>query len=70
MRRGLPLQGVAALALWMLRRFAPIVAPDLPGFEQSDMPPRERFSHTFDNIAKVIIRFTDALNSLANLGRA
>jgi len=54
----------------MLRRFAPIVAPDLPGFEQSDMPPRERFSHTFDNIAKVIIRFTDALNSLANLGRA
>ena len=28
-----------------------IVAPDLPGFGQSDMPPREKFSYTFDNIA-------------------
>jgi pimeloyl-ACP methyl ester carboxylesterase len=31
-----------------------IVAPDLPGFGQSDMPPREKFSYTFDNIARVI----------------
>ena len=31
-----------------------IVAPDLPGFGQSDMPPREKFSYTFDNIAGVI----------------
>jgi hypothetical protein len=29
-----------------------IVAPDLPGFGQSDMPPREKFSYTFDNIAR------------------
>src|SRR6516162_2204178 len=36
-----------------------IVAPDLPGFGQSDMPPREKFSYTFDNIAKVIERFTE-----------
>src|SRR6202042_635270 len=34
-----------------------IVAPDLPGFGQSDMPPREKFSYTFDNIAGVIDRF-------------
>jgi pimeloyl-ACP methyl ester carboxylesterase len=38
-----------------------IVAPDLPGFGQSDMPPRDRFSYTFDNIAKVIIRFTEII---------
>ena len=35
-----------------------IVAPDLPGFGQSDMPPREKFRYTFDNIAGVIDRFT------------
>ena len=28
-----------------------IVAPDLPGFGQSDMPPRDKFAYTFDNIA-------------------
>jgi pimeloyl-ACP methyl ester carboxylesterase len=39
-----------------------IVAPDLPGFGQSDMPPRDRFSYTFDNIAKVIIRFTEVID--------
>jgi pimeloyl-ACP methyl ester carboxylesterase len=38
-----------------------IVAPDLPGFGQSDMPPREKFSYTFDNIARVIERFTDVI---------
>src|SRR5262245_61931613 len=36
-----------------------MVAPDLPGFGQSDMPPREQFSYTFDNIAGVIDRFTE-----------
>jgi pimeloyl-ACP methyl ester carboxylesterase len=36
-----------------------IVAPDLPGFGQSGMPPRNQFSYTFDNIAGVIDRFTD-----------
>jgi len=39
-----------------------IVAPDLPGFGQSDMPPRERFRYTFDSIARVIDRFTDVIN--------
>lgn len=38
-----------------------MVAPDLPGFGQSDMPPREKFSYTFDNIAHVIDRFTDVI---------
>lgn len=38
-----------------------IVAPDLPGFGQSDMPPRSQFSYTFDNIARVIDRFTEII---------
>jgi pimeloyl-ACP methyl ester carboxylesterase len=36
-----------------------IIAPDLPGFGQSDMPDRARFKYTFDNIARVIDRFTE-----------
>src|SRR6476646_11185905 len=35
-----------------------LVAPDLPGFGQSDMPPREQFKYTFDKLAGVIERFT------------
>jgi pimeloyl-ACP methyl ester carboxylesterase len=38
-----------------------MVAPDLPGFGQSDMPPREKFSYTFDTIARVIERFTEVI---------
>jgi pimeloyl-ACP methyl ester carboxylesterase len=38
-----------------------IVAPDLPGFGQSDMPPHDKFSYTFDNIARVIERFTEII---------
>ena len=34
-----------------------LVAPDLPGFGQSDMPARSQFKYTFDNIADVIDRF-------------
>ena len=36
-----------------------IIAPDLPGFGQSDMLSRTRFSYTFDNVANVIDRFTE-----------
>jgi len=36
-----------------------MVAPDLPGFGQSDMPARSQFKYTFDNIARVIDRFTE-----------
>ena len=38
-----------------------MVAPDLPGFGQSDMPPRNEFSYTFDDIAGVIGRFTEVI---------
>jgi len=38
-----------------------IIAPDLPGFGQSDMPPRTQFHYTFDNIAAVIDRFTEVV---------
>jgi pimeloyl-ACP methyl ester carboxylesterase len=36
-----------------------LVAPDLPGFGQSDMPARGAFTYTFENIANVIDRFTE-----------
>lgn len=38
-----------------------LVAPDLPGFGQSDMPARTKFHYTFDNIAAVIDRFTEVI---------
>ncbi len=38
-----------------------VVAPDFPGFGQSDMPPRDRFSYTFAKITDVIERFTDLI---------
>ena len=38
-----------------------IVAPDLPGFGQSDMPARETFSYTFENIAAIIDQFTEII---------
>ncbi|MBB4928523.1 pimeloyl-ACP methyl ester carboxylesterase [Kitasatospora kifunensis] len=38
-----------------------VIAPDLPGFGQSDMPSRDEFDYTFDNVARVIDRFTEVL---------
>src|ERR1041384_1206065 len=38
-----------------------VVAPDLPGFGQSDMPSREDFIYNFENIAHVIERFTEVI---------
>jgi pimeloyl-ACP methyl ester carboxylesterase len=38
-----------------------LVAPDLPGFGQSDMPSRGEFKYTFDNLAETIDRFTDVI---------
>ncbi|HET7490609.1 MAG TPA: alpha/beta hydrolase [Bradyrhizobium sp.] len=38
-----------------------LIAPDLPGFGQSDQPPRESFAYTFDNLANVIDRFTEVV---------
>ena len=38
-----------------------LVAPDLPGFGQSDMPARSALIYTFENIANVIDRFTEVI---------
>jgi pimeloyl-ACP methyl ester carboxylesterase len=38
-----------------------VLAPDLPGFGQSGMPPRRAFRYTFDNLAGVIDRFTQVV---------
>ncbi len=35
-----------------------VIAPDYPGFGQSSMPSRNKFSYTFDNLASVIDTFT------------
>src|ERR1700754_3849150 len=38
-----------------------VIAPDLPGFGQSDMPSRNDFKYTFDAIADRIERFTEVM---------
>ena len=38
-----------------------LVAPDLPGFGQSDLPARSAFKYTFENLAETIDRFTDII---------
>jgi len=38
-----------------------IIAPDLPGFGQSDLVARGMFAYTFDHIAEVIDRFTEVI---------
>jgi pimeloyl-ACP methyl ester carboxylesterase len=38
-----------------------IVAPDLPGFGFSEPADRAHFKYTFDNLAKVILGFTDTI---------
>jgi pimeloyl-ACP methyl ester carboxylesterase len=38
-----------------------VVAPDLPGFGFSDAPDRKQFRYTFENLAKVIERFTQTI---------
>ena len=38
-----------------------VVAPDLPGFGFSDAPDRKSFRYTFENLAKVIGSFTEAI---------
>lgn len=39
-----------------------LLAPDYPGFGNSDCPPADGFSYTFDHLAEVIDKFLDALN--------
>jgi len=38
-----------------------VLAPDLPGFGFSDAPPREQFRYSFENLAKVVGSFTEAV---------
>jgi pimeloyl-ACP methyl ester carboxylesterase len=38
-----------------------LVAPDLPGFGQSDMPARSAFTYTFESIASVVDRVTEVI---------
>lgn len=39
-----------------------LIAPDLPGFGHTQSPQRGQFDYTFDNLAKVIDGFTQALS--------
>src|SRR6516225_3623772 len=38
-----------------------LVAPDFPGFGQSDMPDRKAYDYTFANIATTMAEFTDKI---------
>lgn len=38
-----------------------VVAPDLPGFGLTGQPARDAFAYTFENLARVIGRFTEAV---------
>jgi len=38
-----------------------IIAPDLPGFGQSEMPGRNKFVYTFDNLANIIEGLTEVV---------
>jgi len=38
-----------------------VVAPDLPGFGQTEQPSRDKFDYTFQNLTKVIARFTEVI---------
>jgi pimeloyl-ACP methyl ester carboxylesterase len=38
-----------------------VFAPDLPGFGNTKSPPRGEFDYTFDNLARVVEGFTEAL---------
>lgn len=39
-----------------------LIAPDYPGFGHSDWPNPKTFAYTFDHIAEVMVRFTEALS--------
>jgi pimeloyl-ACP methyl ester carboxylesterase len=38
-----------------------VIAPDLPGFGNTKCPPRGQFDYTFDNLARVVWEFIEAL---------
>lgn len=39
-----------------------VIAPDFPGFGQTDSPKRDKFTYTFDHITDIVEKFTEALN--------
>lgn len=45
----------------MLENKFHLIAPDYPGFGQSESPARETFSYTFDHISEIMDAFLDAL---------
>lgn len=38
-----------------------LIAPDLPGFGRSALPPRDQFTYSFDSLSKVIGRFVELI---------
>ena len=38
-----------------------VVAPDFPGFGQTDLPDHKRFSYSFSNLADIIGKFTETI---------
>lgn len=40
-----------------------VIAPDYPGYGQSDMPPMDKFEYSFDHLAQVIDKFTVAVGA-------
>ncbi len=38
-----------------------VVAPDFPGFGQTDLPSHKEFSYSFANLADIIGKFTEAI---------
>jgi pimeloyl-ACP methyl ester carboxylesterase len=40
-----------------------IIAPDYPGYGQSDMPPMDKFEYSFDHLASIIDKFTTAVGA-------
>ena len=39
-----------------------VIAPDLPGFGFTVVPPERNYTYTFENLSRTLIAFTDALN--------
>jgi pimeloyl-ACP methyl ester carboxylesterase len=38
-----------------------VIAPDLPGFGFTEVPPERNYTYSFDSLAKTILAFTDAM---------
>ena len=47
----------------MLEKDFHLIAPDYPGFGQSDSPARDRFDYTFDHLAEVMDEFLDVVHA-------